>query len=144
MSKVKVLLFDGSAERPQEVTIDNTLEGFYKAIGCTTIEGYSNTMLGHRYGLDIYLDGEGKIKKEKPSLVGLFVREDTDEIVDTLVGNLIICRHDEEGEACDVLEGSQDLIAKHIRKRSETNVGETWFDEFGGFKVTDHILVLYC
>lgn len=144
MNKVKVLLFDGSQGAPRLTTIDNTLDGFYKAIGCSTIEGYSNTMLGHRYGLDIYLDGEGKIKKEKPSLVGLFVREDTNEVVDTLVGNIIICQHDEEGEACDVMYGVQDLISRHIRKRSDTNVGDTWFDEYGGFQATDYLLVLYC
>lgn len=145
MNKVNVLLFDGIAESPKLVTIDNTLEGFYKAIGCNTIEGYSNTMLGHLYGLDIYLDGEGKIRPDKPKLVGLFVREETGEIVDTLVGNLLICCHDEEGDSTDVYPNVEIVLArKHIKARNETNIPDRWHDRFGDFETAPYLLVLYC
>lgn len=144
MEKIKVLLFDGSEALPKVAEIDNTIEGFHKAIGCDTFEGYTSTELGLKYGLDIYLDGNGKIKAEKPKLVGLFIREETNEIVDTLVGNILMCCHDEEGESVDVFLFAGNLVSKHIRARNETNVPDRWRDNFGEFEASPYLLLLYC
>lgn len=144
MTKIKVLLFDGSEASPKVAEIENTIEGFHKAIDCETFEGYTSTELGLKYGLDIYLDGNGKIKAEKPRLVGLFVREETNQIVDTLVGNILMCCHDEEGESVDCFPLADTIVRKHIKARNETNVPDRWRDNFGEFEASPYLLILYC
>jgi len=141
--KIDAIVFDGM-EMPKITQIENDLDGFYGAIKCSTFEGYSNTELGHLYGLDIYLDGNGKIREDKPMLTGLFVRKETNEIVDTLVGNLLICCHDQEGESVSVYPASDKAVAKHVRPRVVTNIPKVWEDGFGSFQTAPYLLVLYC
>lgn len=141
--KIKVVTFDG-LEKPKTEVIDNTLDGFYACMGCKHLEGYSGTELAHVYGLDLYLDGDGKLHDEKPPLVGVFVREETQEIVDTIIGKVLICPHDEEGESISVFDSAPLCVNTFVVARSETNIPDVWKDRFGEFKTSPYLLVLHC
>lgn len=141
-AKIKAIVFDGQTIEMKE--IDNSVDGFHKVIGCDTYEGYSGTELGHLYGLDVYLDGNGKIRDDKPKMVGVFVREKTGHIVDTLVGRLLICRHDDDGDSTACRLEDLDYVSTHVVKRTDTNIEPIWVDDFGRFEVSDYLLVLLC
>lgn len=135
MSNIDVIVHDGTATYIK--TIDNTLEGFYEAIKCHTIEGYTGTELGHRYGLDIFLDGNGKIEGKQDTITGVFVRDG--KVIDWLAGNVLICRHDDEGESTSATTDDLLLVAKHLGPGSLL-VG----DMPEGFHPGDTLLVLHC
>lgn len=141
--KIRAVLFDGN-EMPKIVEIENDLQGFYDAIGCSTFEGYSSTELGHLYGFDLFLDGNGKIREDKPMLTGVFVRTETNEIVDTLVGKLLFLCHDDEGESISVPEFADKVVAKHVTMRDFTNIPKVWRDGFGEFETGRFLLVIHC
>lgn len=132
--EIDVVIHDGYF--PVETSIDNSVEGFHKAIECETFEGYSSTELGLLYGLDIYLDGNGKFDHNKP-VTGLFVRDG--KVVDFIVGKVLICRHDEEGDSTSVAPGDIALLPQHLQPKSCFVTGDGF-----PYPVADCLLVLYC
>lgn len=144
MKTIRAIVFDGTTDNLTLTDVKDDLDGFYDAIKCSTFEGYSSTELGQSYGYDLYLDGNGKIGEVKPMLTGLFVRRETMQIVDTLVGNLLICTHDDDGNSVSLGDVAPAIVARHVRKRSETNIPDIWRDRFGEFKASPYLLVLYC
>lgn len=109
-AKIEVIKF-GVDGFPIVKEIDNDLEAFYKEIGCDTIQGLTNTEIGHLYGLDVFLDDNGKLYGQD-TITGLFVRNQ--QVVDFLVGNLLILRHDSEGDSVSVNDIDLAVLAKHI------------------------------
>lgn len=134
--KINVILFDGFTLTLCEITDDDTLADWHKLIKCKTMQGLTNTELGHRYGIDLFLDDNGKLFGQD-TLTGIFVRNGS--VVDTLVGNLVFARHDDEGDATSCDEDDMLRIAQHIREGSALHApdGYPW-------KVSENILVLEC
>lgn len=131
--KIDVILWDGIALTMQR--IDDTLEEFYRLIKCTTFEGYSNTEIGQLYGLDIFIDGNGKF--EQDTITGIFVRDG--KVIDFLAGNVLILRHDDEGNSQSVTDNDMAFISKHLRDASCLTLsdGSKW-------KTKEGLLLLNC
>lgn len=64
IEEVSVIVFDG--ETLETRRIKNDYETLRALVGCDTIQGLTGTQLGRDYGLDIYLDDNGKIGEESP------------------------------------------------------------------------------
>ena len=144
-SKIDVLVFDGLQDTPVAMAIENDIDAFHEVINCDTFEVYGNTAVGRLFQLDIYLDGNGKIREDKPRITGFFVSRETGRIVDTLVGNILFARHDEEGESISVSSIDKDLLSFHfIKARKDTNIPEVWSDGYGEFEVSPYLLILPC
>lgn len=141
IEEVSVIVFDG--ETLETRRIKNDYETLRALVGCDTIQGLTGTQLGHDYGLDIYLDDNGKIGEEKPHLCGLFINDDQ-KVVDTLVGRLVIARHDDDGDTRSCTRYDMDVLKLHIIDRKNTNFPDVWTDGFGSFKSTSKLLVLEC
>lgn len=132
--KIDVILHDGVA--PVLKTIEDTLDGFLQALGCETMQGLTNTHLGHRYGLDVYLDDEGKLNDRNNVITGLFVRDG--KVVDFMVGNILICRHDNEGNSTSASMEDFALLPQYLQDGCILRVAGD------RYKVADCLLVLPC
>lgn len=101
---IKVFKFDG--EGGKVIEIENNLESYYKEIGCSLIE-IPVRKIGDTY-FDVVCDEEG-----------LFVEEPKVTAIDEgyrpmLVGTLLICHHNEEGELTSLQEGDEETINNSI------------------------------
>lgn len=111
MKTIDVIKFDVATGFPVQMEIEDTLDAFHKEIGCETMQGLSNTELGLLYGLDVFLDDNGKLFGQD-TISGLFVRDG--EVIDFMVGNLLLARHDDEGETISVSPLDIINLPKHI------------------------------
>ena len=88
-----------------------TLDDMYKEIGCDTIDIARRRIGGKEF--DIIVDDNGWLT-EKPQLSGIFVYGDG-EVEPALVGTLIVCSHDEEGNTVDIPVEDHMLICCNVR-----------------------------
>lgn len=91
---------------PQVKDIENSLESYYKEIGCDCIDIVSRKINGSWY--DIICDDEGLFKDP----VVVTAVEPTGS--PALVGTLIICRYDGEADVTDLEPGDVETISEAI------------------------------
>ena len=91
--------------------IVNSLDDMYREIGCDTID-ITRRMIGGKE-FDIIVDDNGWLI-EKPELSAIYVHGDSG-VEPALVGTLIICSHDEEGNTVDVSIEDHMLICCNVR-----------------------------
>lgn len=135
MKEIDVIILDGYY--PVLKTIEDSIDGFHKAINCRAFEAYTATQIGLELGLDIYIDETGKF--DQSIITGLFVRDN--KVIDFLCGNVLICRHDEEGESISATaEDLASLIPYFIdgtQVKLPPKMAERW-------KVGECLLMLKC
>lgn len=85
--------------------LPNTLEAKQKFVGGLI------TVVGLTDELDIIANDEGKLDHLLPNRAWL---DDAGNVLDILVGNLMICRFDEEGNFTSVLESDIPVILKRL------------------------------
>lgn len=88
-----------------------TLDDMYREIGCDTID-ITRRMIGGKE-FDIIVDDNGWLI-EKPELSAIFVHGDS-EVEPALVGTLIICSHDADGNTVDISVEDHMLICCNVR-----------------------------
>lgn len=111
--KIDVIVFDGFTL--QQCEIEDTLEEYYKLIKCDTIQGLSGTYLGRKYGIDMYLDDNGKLYGQE-KMTGAFV--EGNKVVDPIIGNMLFLRHDEDGNSISVEVDDIIILSQYIRPAS--------------------------
>lgn len=87
------------------------LEDMYREIGCDTIDITTRKIGGKVF--DIIVDDEGLLK-EDPQISAVYKRKDG-SCEPALVGTLIICSHDEEGNTIDISLEDHMLLCDRIR-----------------------------
>ena len=107
--KLKGFLIDVYKDNKSKVTvIDNELESIYKALDVKLIEVHTQKIGDLEY--DIICDEEGLWKDMAcPSIVN----KDDEPLI---VGNILICRSDEEGNFCSINDFDIANIRQHIIK----------------------------
>lgn len=88
-----------------------TLDDMYKEIGCDTIDITRRRIGGKEF--DIIVDDNGWLT-EKPELSAIYVH-DGGEVEPALVGTLIICSHDAEGNTVDISIEDHMLVCCNVR-----------------------------
>lgn len=109
MSKklLKGVLICPDKNTAEEASIENSLEGYYKALDCDTIDIVEREINGTYY--DIICDDEALLKGDPlPSALDK-LREPM------LFGRLFVCHHDDEGE----LTSLSDEEVKSVLRRCE-------------------------
>lgn len=132
--KIDVIVHDGFA--PILKTIENTLEGFHEELHCETMQGLTNTTLGHRFGIDVFLDDNGKLYGQD-TITGLFVRDG--HVVDYMVGPVLMCRHDNDGDSVSAEADDMLDLIEFMRPGDCLKVPDGF-----RFKVAETLLVLPC
>ena len=104
-NKIRVLVHDPSAGNAV-AEIDNDLQALYDTIGCQYIEVATRWINGTAY--DVICDEEGRLKDLDASAWqvgpgGMGLRHD-------MVGRLILCHHDENGDFTGLTNGDITLI----------------------------------
>ena len=87
------------------VLIDNTLEGFYKALGCSVIEIHEAVVGGETFV--IVCDEEGRLKDNFVSVADNAGRP-------VIVGPVLLCRHNGEGDLTPLNEFDVNLINSRV------------------------------
>lgn len=134
--KIQVAIFStDTLGMPTLAEIDNTLKGFKDVIKCDTMQGLSSRRVAG-LTLDIYLDDNGKLFGQD-TITALFVHQN--KVIDFIVGNFILCTHDEDGDARDFpVDSFTDLISACIPGESlKTPSDFKW-------KINDNLLVIDC
>lgn len=73
-------------------------------------------------GIDMIINEEGKLEDLRTSIV--IVDEETDEILDTIKGNVIFASHDEDGETVSLNDEQLDYLRKNIYNNVAYSIGE--------------------
>ena len=109
MGKIKVIKIPVDSD-PFVVEVDTTLEAMQAAIG----GGYIEIVPINQQGLELLCDEEGKIKGLTPNVLifgGL----------DSVCGDCLLLRHDEEGEAASVTDADiQQVMGKWTGRKAGT------------------------
>lgn len=112
--KIKVFYIDklGSANpegtKPLVMDIEPTLDAYYELLDCSTID-ITSRKIGGKY-FDIILDDEGLLKGS-PVVTAV---DSSPQRKPMLVGNLIICNMNDEGEEVSLSDDDVELIADNI------------------------------
>lgn len=89
-----------------------SLEDMYREIGCDTIDITSRKVEGRWF--DFIVDDEGLLKAD-PKVSAIYRNEAEGTCEPALVGTLIICSHDEEGNTIDISLEDHMLLCDRIR-----------------------------
>lgn len=116
--------------------IHDDLDVFHRELNCDTFAAYSNTELGQKYGLDIYLDDNGKLYGQD-TITGIFVRDG--KVIDFIVGPMLICRHDEEGYSASATPDDMLHIAERMIPSEYLHL-----PDYFKFKKCENLLLLLC
>ena len=103
---MKVLVLDTETASLDTREIEDDLDTFYSIIGCDCIDIPVRKIGGKYY--DIICDDEGLLKSD--TIVSA-INENTWETM--LVGNLIICNHDDEGNMVGLTDEDIEKIRQH-------------------------------
>ena len=90
---------------PHVLSIENTLEGLRKIIGCRCVACTEIELAGKKF--DVWSDDEALLK-ENP-VPSLYINDNL-----ILFGNLIIAKHDEEGETIGLTVADISLLKKYF------------------------------
>lgn len=112
---LKVLVLDTDNVSMEVRDIEDELEVFYEIIGCRCID-IPSRKIGSKY-YDIIVDDEGL-------LVGKMVSAIDENFEPMLVGNLIICNSDQEGNLVSLTDEDISII-QHSVKYGYTRDGRT-------------------
>ena len=105
---MKVVYMDVENNKlPKVMDIEDKLEVFYELIGCRCIDIVRRKIGNKRY--DVICDDEG-LFKDDPVVSAV----DT-KYGDRLVGNLIICKSDVEGNLMGLSDNDVEEIIRHIK-----------------------------
>lgn len=103
---MKVLVIDTDSLQPQVVETEGGLQEWYRLVKCDIIDIVSRK-IGGRY-FDIIADDEG-LYKPAAKVTALDTQQQP-----MIVGNLVICNHDGEGNECTLTDKDIDHIKRHI------------------------------
>lgn len=109
---MKVILLNVNDEKVEIIDIEPKLEAYYKALDCDCID-IVERKIGKKW-FDIVCDDEGLLK-ERPKISAI---NDMGEVM--LVGNLMFCKHDDEGDTVGLTDEEITHIQKYIQKISTT------------------------
>lgn len=90
---------------PRILFIENTLEGLQKIIGCRCVACTEIEVVGKKF--DVWSDDEALLK-ENP-VPNLYINDDL-----ILFGNLVLAKHDEEGEPIGLTLADVHLLKKYL------------------------------
>lgn len=122
---MKVLLLDTEKTTPQIIDTEGGLASWYKLLKCDRIDIQSLQVTGQYY--DFICDDEALFKERaKPTALN----QDKEPV---LVGNIIICRADEEGHEATLTDADIKELLKHIVILTEKTEEkpEQWLAIFG-------------
>lgn len=117
---MKVLLLDTDSLQPQIVETEGGLEEWYRLIKCSLIDIVSRKIGGRYY--DVIVDDEGLYKG------GAKVTALDTEQQPLLVGNLVICNHDGEGNETSLTDEDIERIKQELVILTEagTDTPQRW------------------
>lgn len=104
--KMVVCVIDTEKERPQLVDTEGGLDEWYRLIGCSLIDIQEHTIEGQPF--DFIFDDEGLFKE------GAKVSALDKDQQPVLVGNLVICKCDSQGNEIGLSKADVELLKKHI------------------------------
>ena len=94
----------GKPMKPQFVEIENTLKAMQEFVS-------SNIEVVNIGDIIVVMNEEGKLK-DLPLNCILF--DENREVIDGLVGNILCCRVDSEGDFASIKESDLEILEKHI------------------------------
>ena len=102
----------GVLVRPKEKAVDFTFElnsymDFYPVLDCEVFDVVERKFGNNYY--DIYVDDEGLLNHKEEAI---FTLGDTG-VVEILVGNCFICKHNDEGDTISLTDAEVDEIIKN-------------------------------
>lgn len=100
-----------------EVVEANNLKDYYKFLDCDTIDIVMRKV--NETEFDIICDDEGLFKKDN------FVSARSSMGEPLLVGNLLFCHHDEEGEMTSVTDEEIELLKSNVLQIIKFEVGKS-------------------
>lgn len=103
---MKVLLLDTDSPAPQIIETAGGLKEWYRLLKCDLIDITERAVAGRYY--DIIVDDEGLFKG------GAKVTALDSNQQPQLVGNLVFCNHDEEGNETSLTDEDIQHLLKHI------------------------------
>lgn len=108
-------------------TNDNDyLDVYYKVLNCDTFDIVTRRIGSSHYS--IYCDDEGLFKEDnKPSAITF----DGARVVEVLVGNLFVCKHNDDGETISLTDKEMDEIFEYVHSL-----------KFGGLNENRNVLLL--
>lgn len=81
----------------------DSLDSFYRIIGCNTID------ITQCAGIDVICDDEGLLKDSTPSL---FILDDSGKVSGCLVGGLVFAGHDKDGNTVSLNEEQKRFLGQ--------------------------------
>lgn len=111
MAKITGVLVNVNRGTVKKLTINHSLDGFYKALGVSCIDIQSRVLGGKRF--DFICDDEALLK-DKPTLSAHF------SAYDNLFGNLFIVNHDDEGNEISLTDEEITHILQHAVTHCDT------------------------
>jgi len=110
-SKINVVVIDTDEKTIYTDNIANRLEAFYGLLKCSTIDIVTRNFGGQL--IDIICDDEGLLdpeKRQKPAIIT--TDKKGENVLEQIVGNCILCAHDEEGESISLTAEQIKAISK--------------------------------
>ena len=119
MKKITGVLVNVSEGTARKVTIDRSLESYYKALNCDCIDIVNRRLGGYRF--DVICDDEALLKDNPlPSAIG-------PDGQPMLFGNLFFCKPDGKGDLLSLSDLEADLILSRCdRVRLKSAPEKSW------------------
>lgn len=116
------------------IEMEDTLPNLYREIACDTIDIITFTLFNRFF--TCVLDDNGKIYGQD-TITACFVRQDG-RLADVVLGNLLLCHANEEGELTDFLDDERGIIEActiitRVQKMDDTD-----------YKIAPRVLIIDC
>ena len=118
MEEIKGIFIDSANKKVEVITIENTVDTFYRLLKCRIIECPWRRIAGHR--MIIVCDGEFLLKKHGlENLSGICLKDK--KIIERLYGNLFITKFDGIDDFTSLDDDEISDVLSHIERMAETN-----------------------
>lgn len=112
-NKIEVVVIDTDAKTIYPSQIENNLKTFYQVLKCSCIDIVTREFAG--VSLDVILDDEGLLDPDKAKRPAIITTDRKGErVLEQLVGNCIICAHDDEGETISLTSEQMKAVSKCV------------------------------
>jgi len=109
---IKAVLVDTDNGIITPATIKNDLQSFYHHLDCSTIDIVKRKFNGE--WLDLIVDDEGLLKESNREKIAVFTLDKSENVVETIVGNVLIVRHDKDGNTISLKESDYSAIVRSM------------------------------